>query len=133
LRKRIQSDLLNMGAWLATTPDSASACVRPEVDDAPGKALEEAFEAMQEQLPALSRFILPGGHETAGLAPVVRTVRRRAERHVVAMVATMTEGERTVQIEKFLIHLNRLSDYLFILARTCNVLHGAADSMWLSL
>lgn len=128
--KSIQSDLLNMGAWLATTPDSSSACVLPEVGDAPGKALEEAIDTMQGRLPPLSCFILPGGHETAGLAHVARTVCRRAERHVVSMVAAMDEGDRTTQIEHFLIYLNRLSDYLFVLARTCNVMHGAADRVW---
>ena len=128
--KRIQSDLLNMGAWLATTPDSSSACVLPEVGDAPAKALEEAIDTMQEQLPPLSCFILPGGHETAGLAHVARTVCRRAERDIVAMVAAMDGGERTDQIEHFLIYLNRLSDFLFVLARTCNIMHGTADSVW---
>lgn len=128
--KGIQADLLNMGAWLATTPDSSSACILPEVDDAPRRALEKAIDAMQEQLPSLSRFILPGGHETAGLAHVARTVCRRAERHAVAMVGAMDEGDRTTQIEHFLIYLNRLSDYLFVLARSCNVMHGATDSVW---
>lgn len=128
--KSIQSDLLNMGAWLATTPDSSSACVLPEVGDAPRQALEEAIDTMQEQLPPLTRFILPGGHETAGLAHVARTVCRRAERHVVAMVGAMDEGDRTTAIEHFLIYLNRLSDYLFVLARCCNVMHDATDSVW---
>jgi len=128
--KRIQSDLLNMGAWLATTPDSSSACVLPGVGNAPAKALEEAIDTMQEQLPPLSCFILPGGHETAALAHVARTVCRRAERDIVAMVAAMDGGERTDQIEHFLIYLNRLSDFLFVLARTCNIMHGTADSVW---
>ncbi len=128
--QRIQGDLLRMGAWLATTPDSQSACVLTEMTDAPRRCVERSIDAMQERLQPLTQFILPGGHETAGLAHVARTVCRRAERDVVAMYSAMSEEERTPQVEEFLVYLNRLSDYLFVLARFCNVMHGVGDVLW---
>jgi cob(I)alamin adenosyltransferase len=128
--RAIQSDLLSMGAWLATTPDSRSACVLQEMTEGPRRQLEQKIDFMQEQLTSLSNFILPGGCETAAFAHVARTVCRRAERDVVSMYASMGEAERTPQIEMFLIYLNRLSDYLFVLARFCNAMHGVCDITW---
>ncbi len=128
--KNIQSDLLQMGAWLATTPDSPSACTLQELDDSSHRALEQAIDTLQERLEPLSRFILPGGHESAGLAHVARTVCRRAERDVVAMSSVMDDREITPQIGEMVIYLNRLSDYLFVLARCCNVMHGETDIIW---
>ncbi len=126
----IQSELLSMGAWLATTPDSGSACVLHEITDAPRLQLENQIDAMQEKLSPLSQFILPGGHKTAGLAHVARTMCRRAERDAVAMYASMSEAERTREIQTLMVYLNRLSDYLFVLARYCNALHETADITW---
>lgn len=126
----IQSELLRMGAWLATTPDSQSACMLEEVGEISLRKLEGDIDAMQEHLAPLSRFILPGGHETAGLAHVARTMCRRAERDVVAMYSSMSEEERTPQIEVFLVYINRLSDYLFVLARFCNSLYEVGDVAW---
>lgn len=128
--KDIQSNLLKMGAWLATTPDSSSACILEEVNDSPRLELEKAIDVMQERLEPLSRFILPGGHPSAGLAHVARTVCRRAERHAVAAYSTMNDADRISQIDRLLVYLNRLSDYLFVLARCCNVTHGLKDTVW---
>ncbi len=126
----IQGDLLTMGAWLATTPDSQSACVLADVTDGPRRCLEQCVDTMQERLTPLTQFILPGGHETAGLAHVARTVCRRAERNVVALYHAMGEEERTPQLEEFMVYLNRLSDYLFVLARSCNSIYGEGDVAW---
>lgn len=126
----IQAELLTMGAWLATTPDSQSACVLAEVTEEPRRRLEQCIDTMQERLTPLTQFILPGGHETAGLAHVARTVCRRAERNVVALYHAMGEEERTPQLEEFMVYLNRLSDYLFVLARSYNSTYGAGDVTW---
>lgn len=126
----IQSNLPKMGAWLATTPDSSSACILQEMGDGPCLQLEKAFDAMQEHLEPLSRFILPGGHHSAGLAHVARTVCRRAERHTVAAYRAMSDKDGLPQIDQLLIYLNRLSDYLFVLARCCNVANGSKDTLW---
>ncbi|NLI82299.1 MAG: cob(I)yrinic acid a,c-diamide adenosyltransferase [Deltaproteobacteria bacterium] len=127
---QIQSNLLSMGAWLATTPDSTSECVLEEIPDSVHEALEHSIDILQEDLPLLTQFILPGGHESAAVAHVARTVCRRSERHVVAMMACLPEEEKPPQLEKFLIYLNRLSDYLFVLARHCNAVHGFSDVLW---
>lgn len=128
--RQIQSDLLCMGAWLATTPNSTSACVLEEIPDSVYTGLERAIDAMQEKLSPLSQFILPGGHESAAFAHIARTVCRRAERHVVFMAGAMTEEEKSPQIEHLMIYLNRLSDFLFVLARYCNAIHGLPDVLW---
>jgi len=128
--KRIQSDLLCMGAWLATTPDASSACVLEEIPESVCTGLEQAIDVMQEKLPPLNQFILPGGHESAAFAHIARTVCRRAERHAVFMAHSMTEEEKSPQIELFMVYLNRLSDYLFVLARYCNAIHGVQDVLW---
>lgn len=128
--RTIQSDLLSMGAWLATTPNSRSACVLQEMTEGPRRQLEQEIDSMQERLTPLSMFILPGGHETAGLAHIARTVCRRAERDVVELYASMGEDDRTSQIDMFLVYLNRLSDYLFVLARYCNSMNDLNDVPW---
>jgi cob(I)alamin adenosyltransferase len=101
-----------------------------ELSDSPRLELEKAIDAMQERLEPLTQFILPGGHESAGLAHVARTVCRRAERHTVAAYCAMNGENGLSQIDQLLVYLNRLSDYLFVLARCCNVTHGLRDTVW---
>lgn len=79
-------------------------------------ALENAIDNMQTRLPAQTHFILPGGHILASQAHVCRTVARRAERRMVALLEEYPVPDRCLQ------YLNRLSDYLFVLARSLNQL-----------
>ncbi|GBC61604.1 ATP:cob(I)alamin adenosyltransferase [Desulfonema ishimotonii] len=119
----IQSDLLAVGALLATTPDSASIGKLEKFDAEKPRALEAAIDRMDAELPPLKAFILPGGHMTAAWAHIARTVCRRAERRIISL----TPPEH---LREALVYINRLSDYLFVLARYCNHLAGVADVPW---
>src|SRR5256885_4593817 len=109
---RIQSDLFDVGAHLASPGTSRFAAV----DEARIEALEQSIDAMTGELPPLKSFILPGGSMAAAQLHVARTICRRAERLVVPL-----GDEATIR------YLNRLSDYLFTAARFANLRHGTAD------
>ncbi len=127
--QQFQSDLLHLGAWLATTPDSPSSAALMEISDEQIGRLEAAIDRMEEKLPTLRSFILPGGHGSAAYAHMARTVCRRAERHVVRLIAEAHESNAE-SLRGVIIFLNRLSDYLFVLARYCNQMLGVPDTLW---
>ena len=127
--RAFQSDLLHIGAWLATTPDSPFSGELLEIGDEQITRLEEAIDRMEEDLPTLRSFIIPGGHQSAAYAHMARTVCRRTERHVVKL---MVKGhERNAEsLRGVIVFLNRLSDYLFVFARYCNLMMGVPDTLW---
>jgi len=114
---RIQNDLFDLGADLCVPGDGGA---RLRLTDAPVDRLEREVAAMNEALPALTSFILPGGCPGAAYAHMARTVVRRAERTVVAL-----EGINPAVVR----YLNRLSDHLFVMARVLNE-NGAGDVLW---
>lgn len=127
----VQGVLLAVGAWLATTPGSASTQFLPSFTDAPAKQLEVAIDRMNATLPELKQFVLPGGHLSASLAHMARCVCRRTERRVIALVETEDAASgSTDTMRHILVFLNRLSDYLFVMARYCNHLYGQEDVLW---
>lgn len=129
--EQVQRELFRVGGRLAATPDSPHFEDLPGLDEAALKRLEAEIDRMAERLPRLKGFILPGGHPSACWAHLARTVCRRAERHVVGLLEASAEpgpaGENLARIQAY---MNRLSDYLFVLARYCNHLHGLADTPW---
>ena len=127
---RIQSDLFHIGAWLATSPGAANISMLQAIDENHIKFLESAIDRMEKELPALSSFILPGGHVTAARAHIARAVCRRTERHVVKLFETFSPGPLPASLQFLLTYLNRLSDYLFVLARYCNKRMGMPDTPW---
>lgn len=127
--QQFQSDLLHLGAWLATTPGSPSSATLIEISDEQINRLEIAIDRIEGKLPTLRSFILPGGHVSAAYAHMARTVCRRAERHVVRLIAEAHERD-TENLRGVIIFLNRLSDYLFVLARYCNRAMGVPDTIW---
>jgi cob(I)alamin adenosyltransferase len=128
--QQIQSTLMQISAWLATRPDSALLESLEEITDEPIAFLEDAIDRLQKGLPVLNSFILPTGHITASWAHVARTVCRRSERKVVPLLNKVQDGKAAVQYRKSLVYLNRLSDYLFVLARHCNHINGFSDELW---
>ena len=131
--EKIQSDLLHIGAWLATTSKSEAVQQLEEIPRARIRFLEKAIDATEKNLPTLKGFILPGGTLSAALAHMARTVCRRAERHVVGLMDTLDYGDMLPDpLQNLVIYLNRLSDYLFVLARFCNYLEGKPDTLWKS-
>jgi cob(I)alamin adenosyltransferase len=123
---RVQADLFTIGAQLAT-PEERSRGNKPrvpELDAGRIPALEHWIDVLEQSLPELRTFILPGGTPPAAALHVARTVCRRAERRVVALAAVE-------QIKPDLIvYLNRLSDALFVAARFVNHRAGASDEPW---
>jgi len=128
--QRIQSELLHVGAWLATSPGSSLLEELKQINEQSSGFLEEAIDRMEETLPALGGFVLPGGHMSAAWAHVARTVCRRAERHVVRLSADREEGETLERLQGVIMYLNRLSDYLFLFARYCNSFLGVPEILW---
>ena len=126
---RIQSDLFVIGAWFSTTPDAPER-EQLEAFSADGQRwLETAMDRMEADLPPFTHFILPGGHPAAAFSHVARTLCRRAERQAVALLTDQPQGADML-LQPMLIYLNRLSDYLFVLARWCNFSRGIDETAW---
>ena len=126
---RVQSNLFMAGAWLATTPDSSAIAYLSPIPATLAKDLEARIDTLSEALPVLKEFILPGGQPVAAWAHVARTVCRRCERRLTGLIET--EGAAgSEQLAAIQVYLNRLSDYLFVLARYLNQALGTADKVW---
>jgi cob(I)alamin adenosyltransferase len=123
LLETIQNDLFIVGSDLATPLDSSPEWL-VRLNAAPTAALEAAIDWMDTQLEPLKAFILPGGIPAAATIHVARTVCRRAERTCVTL---QTSQEINPQV---LIYLNRLSDFLFTLARWVNHEAGEPETRW---
>ncbi|RAJ10999.1 cob(I)alamin adenosyltransferase [Chitinophaga skermanii] len=110
--KEIQDRLFTVGAALATDPDKETKMAIPDLHEGDITLLEKEIDKMNEILPPMKFFVLPGGHVAVSTCHIARCVCRRAERHCVQM------QEEGMFIEpKVLQYLNRLSDYLFVLGR----------------
>lgn len=121
--KAIQDRLFTVGAYLASDPEKSRMKI-PDLHDTDIKFLEEQMDEMGDQLPELKNFILPGGNTTVSYCHLARCVCRRAERLVVQL---STESHVD---EKMTVYLNRLSDYLFVLARKLNLDFGTPENVW---
>ena len=117
---RIQNDLFDVGADLCVPGQAGD---RLRLNDAPSVALEAEIATMNAALAPLKSFVLPGGSLAAAHAHVARTVTRRAERLVVALAAAETVNPAVIR------YLNRLSDYMFVLARHLNA-QTSGDVEW---
>ena len=125
LAQRVQSTLFDLGSQLAAPDASKRAKSQiPEVSPDAIEILEKEIDAFEEELEPLARFILPGGTEAAAQLHHARTVCRRAERSAVAL-------SRRENLEAPVLgYLNRLSDWLFVLARLENRRAGVDDVEW---
>ncbi|NBX27561.1 MAG: cob(I)yrinic acid a,c-diamide adenosyltransferase [Chitinophagia bacterium] len=123
--KEIQDRLFTIGSVLATAPNKEISMKLPDVHIEDVQWLEQRIDEMNEQLPEMRSFILPGGHLAASSCHVARCVCRRAERICVAMLELNEEVPDLV-----IQYLNRLSDFLFVLARFIAHENGAADVPW---
>lgn len=123
--KEIQDRLFTVGSSLACDPEKESALKIPDLKEEDIVGLELAMDAMNEVLAPMKSFIIPGGHQAISTAHIARCVCRRAERWCVNM------QEEDLFVEILVIkYLNRLSDYLFTLARYIGHLNGVADLPW---
>lgn len=126
----IQADLMTVGALLATLPQSDAFAYLEPIGSDKSAALEAAMDRMDAELPALRTFLLPGGHPAACWSHMARTVCRRAERRIVGLIGAVAESEIPEYLTTIQVYVNRLSDYLFVLARYCNHTAGMADIPW---
>ncbi len=123
--QQIQDRLFVVGSLLACDPEKQPGMELPELKEADIIFLEEKIDSMNEQIPPMKFFVLPGGHLTVSHLHIARCVCRRAERCCVRL-ALEVPGENQLIIK----YLNRLSDYLFILGRYTSHLLGAAEIPW---
>lgn len=121
---RIQNELFDLGADLATPLDPPPAWEALRIVESQVERLEAEIDWMNESLKPLDSFILPGGAPLSAHLHMARTVCRRAEREAVALIETGTPiNAEAVK------YLNRLSDHLFVAARRANA-NGAGDVKW---
>src|SRR5436190_1741794 len=122
LLRRIQNDLFDVGADLCVPPaEGEENCLRVIAEQY--ERLERAIDRLNEGLQPLHSFVLPGGTPAAAWLHLARTVCRRAERAVVTLTHTEKVNPHA------LVYLNRLSDFLFVLARVAND-GGKGDVLW---
>ncbi len=123
--KEIQDRLFTIGSSLAFDPEKEPLMKLPDLKESDINFLENEIDAMNEVLPVMKNFILPSGNIAVSFLHVARCVCRRAERICVAM------KENEFNIDGIVIkYLNRLSDYLFVLARFIAKEHGADEIAW---
>lgn len=123
--KEIQDRLFTIGSSLACDPDKEPKMKLPDLKEADIFLLEKEMDAMNEALPEMKSFILPGGHPSVSITHITRCVCRRAERLCVNM------QEHKLFVSPLVIkYLNRLSDYYFVLARYIAHLLKAEEITW---
>jgi len=124
LLKEIQDRLFTIGSALASDPER-SKMVIPDLHQDDIELLEKEMDAMNEKLPDLRHFILPGGNNAISFCHIARCVCRRAERLTVHLAT-----ESYVD-DKVIVYMNRLSDYLFTLARKIGNEQKMAENQWI--
>lgn len=132
----IQARLFDIGSYLASGNAEMSERLTPDLEVSL-QALEDAIDVIDSEVPQVNTFILPQGAPSAAAAHVARAVARRAERCILTfndeLAAHAGEEGNTAQHgvdSNVLKYINRLSDYLFILSRHCNMIAGINDICW---
>lgn len=122
----IQNELFNMGAHLATPIESKKQVSQlPKINIDLITKLENQMDLWNDELPAMTHFILPGGHVKVSYCHIVRTVARRAERNISLLTESVAVDPTILQM------INRLSDYLFVLARKLTLNYKSEEIRWI--
>ena len=121
--KEIQDRLFTIGASLASDPEKEPLMKIPDLKESDITALEKEIDRMNEVLPPMKSFILPGGSALAAHLHLCRTITRRAERLVILLADDEPVGKPAIK------YLNRLSDWFFVMARVANN-NGVDDVLW---
>ncbi|MFD2585185.1 cob(I)yrinic acid a,c-diamide adenosyltransferase [Pedobacter vanadiisoli] len=124
LLKEIQDRLFTIGASLAADPEKSKMKI-PDLHYRDITLLEEEIDLINETLPPLKHFVLPGGNTVVSYCHIARCVCRRAERLTVEL------AENSFVDEHVTVYLNRLSDYLFVLARKLTVYFRVEENIWI--
>ena len=123
LLERVQSELFNLGSQLSTLPEDLKE-TQPRIEERHVTALEHDIDALNEELPPLRSFTLPGGGWVSSYLHLARTVCRRAERIVVHLASVETIDADCVK------YLNRLSDALYVIGRWNVRQRGEQEPLW---
>ena len=121
---QIQDNIFTAESLLATDPGKEISRSLPTLSEDDVHALELEIDAMNQHLPPLNSFLLPGGHPLVSLSHVCRTICRRSERVIIKLSVHMEVDEVVIR------YVNRLSDYLFVLARELAFVNNVADLPW---
>jgi cob(I)alamin adenosyltransferase len=124
LLRRVQNELFHLGSDLSMPRGDGESSPVPRIEQHHTEALEAALDDLDQDLPPLENFVLPGGAPGAARLNVARTICRRAERVAVRLDRDESLGPNVVR------YLNRLSDFLFVAARFENRTCGVADVLW---
>lgn len=125
LLKEIQDRLFTIGSALACDPEKEPKLKIPDLKETDVSFLEDAMDKMDSELPPLQYFIMPGGHPTVSHLHISRCVCRRAERLVVDLLISNEDQDNLI-----IKYINRLSDYLFVLARYMAKKLNAEEVSW---
>jgi cob(I)alamin adenosyltransferase len=124
LLERLQNELFSAGSEIASSSPAESPC--PRIAKEHIQDLEATIDQFDAKLLPLKGFILPGGVRSAAMFHISRTICRRAERHLAALV----QADKKAVSADMLAYINRLSDLFFVLARLSNAQAGVADVPW---
>jgi len=128
---KIQNQLFTIGAMLATNPDKKTLKSGkdrlniPTINSKDVFYLEHQIDKLNANLPEMTHFIIPGGHPIVSSCHISRTICRRAERTIVALKENSFVENAVVE------YINRLSDYLFVLARKLTLIYKAEEVLWI--
>lgn len=134
--ERIQCNIFNICTFLATDTNVTPIYPSARLDESEIAAIEQQIDYMNASIPPLNSFILPGGNIAAAQCHVCRTVCRRAERRIISLyeeafpTRNETQDEANSTACTMLCYVNRLSDYLFVLARKLNIINGTDEKLW---
>jgi ATP:cob(I)alamin adenosyltransferase len=120
----VQHKLFTIGSYLATDQKNTELRIESKVTEESITRIEREIDRIDDMLPRMKNFVLPGGCRSAGLSHICRTVCRRAERRIYA-VAEVSDIEEFV-----LIFVNRLSDYMFVLGRKECIVNNGKEIIW---
>jgi cob(I)alamin adenosyltransferase len=120
----IQDRLFTAESIIALDPGASVTVKLPALEESDITFLEQEIDRMNEVLPELKSFILPGGHPTVSYCHIARCICRRAERHTIRLAQSQPVEEKVIK------YLNRLSDFLFVLARRLGKDLGAIETPW---
>ena len=130
LLTQVQNDLFVVGGYLATDSGDMRHQGQIVVSDAMVGMIEAAIDRIDTSLPPLRAFILPGGSRGSAVCHVCRTVCRRAERRILELSNRLTEQRSGDVDANVLRYINRLSDFLFVLARKMNIIANKDENIW---
>jgi cob(I)alamin adenosyltransferase len=119
----IQDRLFTIGSSLAADPEKSTMKI-PDLKAADIEVLEKWMDEMEEALPEMKNFVLPGGHQTVSFCHVARCVCRRGERIIVDL------SQHEFVADMIISYVNRLSDYLFVLSRKITLDLGTVEQPW---